>query len=78
MNKFTLTDVSFTHRIHMHPIRTLLLVPCILASLACDARAEVDEATRKAVIAELGAKVSDIYVCPDKARQIVERLNARE
>lgn len=62
----------------MNTTRTLLLVPLLLASLACDARAEVDEATRKAVIAELGAKVSAIYVFPDKARQIVERLNARE
>ena len=64
--------------IHMHTIRTLLLVPVVVGSLACDARAEVDEATRKAVIAELGAKVSEIYVFPDKAKQIVERLNARE
>lgn len=62
----------------MNPIRTLLLVPALLASLSCDARAEVDDATRKAVIAELGAKVKDIYVFPDKARHVAERLNARE
>ena len=62
----------------MNTIRTLLLVPVLLASLACDARAEVDGATRKAVIAELGAKINDIYVFPDKARQVVARLNARE
>ncbi len=62
----------------MNTMRTILLVPLLLASLAPDARAEVDEATRKAVIAELGAKVRDIYLFPDKARQIVERLNARE
>ncbi|RZJ85233.1 MAG: hypothetical protein EOO64_01390 [Massilia sp.] len=62
----------------MNTIRTLLLVPVLLASLACDAHAEVDAATRKAVIAELSTKVQDIYVFPDKARQVVERLNARE
>jgi hypothetical protein len=59
-------------------IRPLLFAPLLLGFLACNASAEVDEATRKAVIAELGAKVSDIYVFPDKAKQIVERLNARE
>lgn len=62
----------------MNTIRSLLLVPVLLASLVCDARAEIDDATRKAVIAELGAKIKDIYVFPDKARQVVERLNARE
>jgi hypothetical protein len=56
----------------------LLFVPLILASLVCNARAEVDDATRKAIIAELGAKVNDIYVFPDKAKLVVERLNARE
>lgn len=65
-------------RTHMNMIRPLLLASLLFVSLACDARAEVDEATRKAVIAELGAKISDNYVFPDKARQIVERLNARE
>ncbi len=62
----------------MNKIHTLLFAPLLLASLACDARAEVDETTRKAVIAELGAKLSEFYVFPDKAKQIVERLNARE
>lgn len=62
----------------MNTIRTCLFVPVILAFLACNARAEVDDATRKAVIAELSAKVKDIYVFPDKAKRIVERLNARE
>lgn len=62
----------------MNTIRTMLFVPVMLAALACDARAEVDDATRKAVIAELGAKVNDIYVFPDKAKLVVERLNARE
>ncbi|MCC2958656.1 S41 family peptidase [Massilia sp. IC2-477] len=62
----------------MNTIRTLLLVPALLASFACDASAEVDEATRKAVIAELGAKMNEFYVFPDKARLVAERLNARE
>jgi hypothetical protein len=62
----------------MNTLRTLLLVPVLLASFAADARAQVDEATRKAVIAELGAKMNEIYVFPDKAKLVVERLNARE
>jgi hypothetical protein len=62
----------------MNTIRSLLFVPVMLAFLAGEARADVDEATRKAVIAELGAKVNDVYVFPDKAKLVVERLNARE
>lgn len=59
-------------------LRTLLLSPILLVALSLDARAGVDEATRKAVIAELGTKVSEFYVFPDQARRIVERLDARE
>jgi len=62
----------------MNMLRTLLLVPVVLASFACDASAQVDDSTRKAVIAELGAKMNEIYVFPDKAKLVVERLNARE
>ncbi len=62
----------------MNILQTLLLTPAILAALCLDAHAGVDDATRKQVIAELSAKVSEVYVFPDKARQIVARLDARE
>lgn len=59
-------------------LRTLLLTSIILAALSLDARAGVDDASRKQVIAELSSRVSEVYVFPDKARQIVARLEARE
>ncbi|WP_288381545.1 S41 family peptidase [uncultured Massilia sp.] len=62
----------------MKLFRILLSAPLMLAALSCQAQAGVDDATRKAVIAELGARVSEVYVFPDKASQVVERLNARE
>ena len=58
--------------------RSLLVAPLFFATLSFNAHAGVDDATRKQVIAELGAKVSDVYVFPDKARQVVERLEAQE
>lgn len=62
----------------MTTLRTLLLTPILLAAFCLDARAGVDDATRKQVIAELSTRVSEAYVFPDKARQIVARLDARE
>jgi len=62
----------------MTMLRTLLLLPVLFASLALDANAQVDDATRKAVIAELGAKMNEFYVFPDKAKLVAERLQARE
>lgn len=59
-------------------LRTLLLTPVVLAALSPDALAGVDDATRKQVIAELGNKVKEVYVFPDKARLVAERLDARE
>ncbi len=58
--------------------RALLLTPFLLAALAVDAHAEVDDATRKQIITDLGARVGEVYVFPDKANRIVERLNAQE
>ena len=63
-------------------IRSFFLVPALLAALALDAsaseKAGVDDATRKAVLAELGARVKAEYVFPDKAELIAERLEAQE
>ncbi len=56
--------------------------PLLISTLAFEARGSdkkaLDDAARKAILSELGAKVSEVYVFPDKARLIVERLNARE
>lgn len=62
----------------MKPFRTHLLAALVLAALSLPAQAGVDAATRKQVIAELGARVGETYVFPDKARAIVARLDARE
>jgi C-terminal processing protease CtpA/Prc len=59
-------------------LRTLLLTSAILATLSLDAVAGVDDATRKEVIAVLSKKVKEVYVFPDKASQVAERLEARE
>lgn len=56
----------------------LLFVPILLATVALDARAGVDDATRRQVLADLSKKVNDLYVFPDKAKLVVARLNARE
>jgi len=62
----------------MKLFQTMLFATLFSAALALPAHAGVDDATRKQVIAELGARVSDVYVFPDKAAQVVARLNARE
>ncbi|QOY92917.1 S41 family peptidase [Massilia sp. UMI-21] len=66
----------------MNILQTLLFAPAMLAVLAFDASAGdqggLDEATRQQVLTELSAKVSEAYVFPDKAKLIVERLNAQE
>lgn len=59
-------------------LRSIALLPLMLAFLACDVRAQVDDATRKSVLAELSTKLRDTYVFPDKATQVVDRLNERE
>jgi hypothetical protein len=59
-------------------VRTLLLTTILLAALSLDARAGVDDATRTGILDELRARISDVYVFPDKAALIVERLDARE
>ena len=63
-------------------LRSLFLAPALLAALALDAsaseKAAVDDATSKAVLAELGARVKTEYVFPDKAELIAERLEAQE
>lgn len=60
----------------------LLFAPVLLAGLLADAGANdktgLDDATRKQVLAELSAKLSDTYVFPDKAKLVAERLDARE
>ncbi|MET0983177.1 MAG: S41 family peptidase [Telluria sp.] len=60
----------------------LLLGPVLLALLALDCRAadttRLDDATRKKVLAELSSKIAGSYVFPDKAKLVVERLDARE
>jgi len=58
--------------------RHLILASLLFSTQSFDAQAGVDEATRKQVIAELGARVAEVYVFPDKAAQVVARLNARE
>lgn len=66
----------------MKPPALLLSASLLISTLAGEARASdqvgLDAAARKAILSELGAKVSEVYVFPDKARLIVERLNARE
>lgn len=59
-------------------VRTLLLTTILLAALSLDARAGVDATTRTGILDELRARISDVYVFPDKAARIVERLDARE
>ena len=57
-----------------------LLLPAVFSALALNASAfdKVDDATRKQVLSTLGARISAEYVFPDKARLIVERLEAKE
>ncbi|MFC0250541.1 S41 family peptidase [Massilia consociata] len=61
---------------------TLLFLPAILATLAFDAAAadktRLDDATRKQVLSELGARISEVYVFPDKAKLVVDRLQEQE
>ena len=58
--------------------RTLSITALLLVAFAHDANAGVDDATRKQVIKELGARVAEVYVFPDKAQHIVARLDAQE
>ena len=66
----------------MKILYTLLFAPAMFAVLAFDAnaggKAGLDAATRRQVLTELGTKVSGLYVFSDKARLIVERLDAQE